>query len=121
MTTGERIKARREELGMTQMELAEALGYTSKTTIAKIESGANELKQKMIVKIAKALHTTPLYILGLEDDKGSYYLDEGAASYAEFLHDNPDYRVLFDAARNVRPEDIDMVRKLIDVYGKNDD
>ena len=31
---GKRIKARREELGMTQEELAARLGYKSKTTIA---------------------------------------------------------------------------------------
>ena len=40
---GKRIKARREELGMTQAELAKRLGYKSKTTIAKIESGVNDI------------------------------------------------------------------------------
>ena len=36
---GKRIRRRREELGMTQEELADKLHYKSKTTIAKIENG----------------------------------------------------------------------------------
>ena len=38
MTTGERIKQRRKELGMTQAELAKKTGYTDKSSIAVIES-----------------------------------------------------------------------------------
>lgn len=67
MEIGERIRLRREELDMTQDELANALGYTSRSTIAKIENGANKLKQSMILKIAEALSTTPAYIMGWED------------------------------------------------------
>ena len=36
-----RIKARREELGMSQEELATKLGYKSRSTINKIEMGKN--------------------------------------------------------------------------------
>lgn len=64
MTIGERIKARREELNMTQTELAEKVGYTSKSTIARIETGSNQLKQKKIMQFAKALNTTPSYLIG---------------------------------------------------------
>ena len=35
---GKRIRSRREQLGMTQEELASRLGYKSKTTIATIEN-----------------------------------------------------------------------------------
>lgn len=67
MTIGERIKFRRKELGMTQAELAEAVGYTSKSTIAKIESGVNDLVQSQILTLANALKTTPSYIMGWAD------------------------------------------------------
>lgn len=50
-----------------------------------------------------------------------YYLDPEAAELAEFLHKNPDYKVLFDASRNVKPEDIEFVRQMIDrMGGKNE-
>jgi len=36
---GERIKIKRELLGITQEELAQKLGYKNKSTIAKINGG----------------------------------------------------------------------------------
>lgn len=48
------------------------------------------------------------------DTPQQYYLDAEAKEYAQFLFDNPEYRVLFDASRKVKPEDIDFVRKFID-------
>lgn len=50
-----------------------------------------------------------------------YYMDPDAAELAEFLHKNPDYKVLFDASRKVKPEDIEFVRQMIDrMGGKNE-
>lgn len=71
MTTGERIKERRVELGMTQLELAKKLGYKSKSTINKIELGVQNLKQSKIKAIADALLTTPNYIMGWADADGN--------------------------------------------------
>lgn len=69
MTIGERIKARREELGMTQLELANKIGYSSRSSINKIELNIQNLKQSKIKAIADALNTTPAYIMGWESDK----------------------------------------------------
>lgn len=73
MTIGERIKCRREELGLTQVELAEKLGYSSKTTIAKIETNANNLRQSKIKAIADALQTTPSFIMGWDEESAEEY------------------------------------------------
>ena len=67
MTIGSRIKQRRESLGMTQSELAEKLGYKSKSTITKIEKDVNEISQSKILGFADALRTTPSYILGYDE------------------------------------------------------
>lgn len=69
MEIGERIKSRRIELGITQEELAKKIGYTSKTTIAKIESNANQLRQSKIIEIANALNTTPAFIMGWDEEE----------------------------------------------------
>lgn len=116
MTTGERIRRRREELGMTQAELAKKIGYSSYSTIAKIESGDNNLKQSKIKAFADALETTPAYIMGWDEEEHQqhYYLDDDAREMAEFMHKNPNYKVLFDAVRNVSAEDIEFVRQMID-------
>ncbi len=68
MTLYERIKQRREELHMSQDELALLLGYKSRSTIAKIESGENDITQSKIVAFAKALHTTPSYLMGWDNE-----------------------------------------------------
>ena len=63
MTIYERIKELRLAKNMTQDELAEAVGYKSKTAISKIERGERDISQSMIVKYAEALDTTPTYLL----------------------------------------------------------
>lgn len=68
MSIGERIKNRRLDLGMTQSELARKVGYTSRSTINKIEKDGHGMSQDKIVAIAKALNTTPSYLMGWEDD-----------------------------------------------------
>lgn len=68
MKIGERIKYRREELGLSQDELARRLGYRSRSSINKIEKDASGLPQTKIVAIANALQTTPSYIMGWEEE-----------------------------------------------------
>ena len=64
MTFGERVKRRREELNLSQKELGERLGYHSRSSIAKIESGERNIKQSQILALARALDTDPVYLLG---------------------------------------------------------
>ncbi len=72
LEVGKRIKKRREELGLTQDELAAQTGYKSRSSINKIERGGNDLPQTKIVAFARALRTTPSYLLGWEDDPTDY-------------------------------------------------
>ena len=67
LSIGDRIRIRREELGMSQEELARRLGYKSRSSITKIEKDGRELPQKKIADIANVLLTTPSYIMGWEE------------------------------------------------------
>ena len=58
MAVGANIKKRRYELKMSQQELAEAMGYKTRSTIAKIESGENDVSQKKLQRFAAILDTT---------------------------------------------------------------
>ena len=71
MEIGERIRQRRDELGMTQDELARAAGYKSRSSINKIEVDGRGLPQSKIVDIARALKTTPSYLMGWEDEEAA--------------------------------------------------
>ena len=59
----ERIKTLREEKGITQDELAAKLGYTSRSSIAKIESGKTDISQSKVKEIAEILNTTTSYLM----------------------------------------------------------
>lgn len=64
MSIGANIRKRRYELGMSQQELAAAMGYKTRSTIAKIESGENDVTEKKLRRFAVALDTTPEALLG---------------------------------------------------------
>lgn len=68
MTLGQRIKQRREELGMSQEELATKLGFKSRSSINKMELDKQYPRQHMIKAIADALNTTVTYILGVDEE-----------------------------------------------------
>lgn len=68
-SVGDRIREKRESLGMSQEELAKKLGYKSRSSINKIETDARNLTQSKIKSIADALLTTPSYIMGWDEPK----------------------------------------------------
>lgn len=65
MSVGANIKKRRFELSMSQQELADAIGYKTRSTIAKIESGENDVTQKRLAKFAEVLDTTVEALMGI--------------------------------------------------------
>ena len=58
MSVGANIRKRRFELNMSQQDLANAMGYKCRATIAKIESGENDVNQVKLQKFAQVLDTT---------------------------------------------------------------
>ena len=70
MTLYDRIRQLRIDAGMSQDDLARAMGYKDRSMITKIESGKVDISQKKILAFAKVLNTTPGYLMGWSDDKG---------------------------------------------------
>ena len=62
-----RIRQRREQLGLSQEELAARMGYRSKSSITKLEKGINDLPRAKLEELAAALDTTPEWLMGLVD------------------------------------------------------
>ena len=62
-----RIRQRREQLGLSQEELASRMGYRSKSSITKLEKGINDLPRAKLEELAAALNTTPAWLMGLVD------------------------------------------------------
>lgn len=61
------IKAKRQELGLSQEELAKKVGYRDRTSIAKIETGKVDLSQSKIIEFANILGVTPSCLMGWDE------------------------------------------------------
>lgn len=63
MTAGERIRARRKEIGMTQLELANAIGPVTFGLISNYENNVvKDIPMEKIRLMAKALDCDPLWL-----------------------------------------------------------
>lgn len=115
MTVADRIKQRRIELGLSQTDLAKRMGYSDKTSISKIENSENDISIKKITRVASALNTTASYLLGWKEteEDNNYYTNPETAELAQKLYSDNNYRVLFDAAKDSRPEDIQMAAEML--------
>lgn len=87
MEIGQKIKALREEKGMTLEELGNKVGV-GKSTVRKWETGmiANMRRDK-IAKIAAALDTDPAYLMGWENKFEAHYFEKSAAQTINNLID----------------------------------
>lgn len=70
MNIGERIKERRLELGMTQEELADKVGFKTRASVSRLEGGDRNIPLSKLRKLAEVLETTVGYLMGMEDNMG---------------------------------------------------
>lgn len=99
MTMGERLRELRKARGMTQTELADRL-HTTKQTIGKYEQGiVTNLPLNRVEELAKALNTTPAYLMGWENEKG--YTSNKARLIAEIENMSEEQAAMLLAAFQV--------------------
>lgn len=91
MTTGERMKHRRKELGLSAEYVADKLGV-SPSTIYRYENGDIEKQPGDILEpLAKILKTTPSFLMGWSEGFGSQpVLDEVGRARAQVVADIAD-------------------------------
>lgn len=82
MTTGEKIKKVRSELGITQKELALRLNVTPQL-VSQYENGIKKPKTETIEKIAFALNVDPLELYGDEEVERIAAAIQDAITYTE--------------------------------------
>lgn len=113
MKIGERIKYRREQLGLSQDELARRLGYKSRSSINKIENDASGLPQSKIVAIANALHTTPAYIMGWEETQKK---NDALTDIVVKLRTDNEFFSLVEGISQLTPEQMESIKQVVNVY-----
>ena len=101
----------------SQKDLVDDLGY-DKSTVSSWCSGNRVPKIDVIIDIAKYLHVNVGDLIEDNRNEQNYYLDDDAKDMAQFLYENPDYKVLFDASRKVKKEDIEFVKQMLDRFNQ---
>lgn len=104
------IKTAREKKNLTQAELGRLVGVTD-SAVSRWEKGeVDNIGRSKIAKLAEVLDVDPTEIVhGEFIKKEDYYLNPESARIAQEAYDNPNLRILFDAARDVSPEDLQYV------------
>lgn len=100
----ERIREARLARGLSQAELAEKAGYTSRASINKIELGKVDLPRSKVLAIAEALHVSPTWLLGMDEP-------EDKTATLQRIYDKG--RILFDAAEDATPEELEKAAQYI--------
>ena len=104
----------------TQADLVADLKLNKST----VSTWVNGTKMPRMNKIEQLAHYFGVEKSDLIEDKSdvndSYYIDPEVAEYTNKLKDNPNMRLLFDAAEDMSKDDIDFVVDLIDKLKKRD-
>lgn len=116
MEVGERIKYRREQLNMTQGELAKKVGYTSRSSVAKVEANANGMVQSKLILFAEALQTTPAYLLGWEDGEPTYKNEDAVSDIFVRLRNDSKFLEATQMLYNLNEEQLDAVITMLQPF-----
>lgn len=126
---GKMLREIREDKGYSLELGAEHLGIAPKS-LQRYECGERKIKMGTIVSLCEFyginydsfIKEAKTRFTGEEPVDESYYFNEEARELAEFMFKNPEYKVLFDASRKVKKEDIAFVKQMIDrMRGDSDD
>ena len=106
MNLGEKVRLRREQLDWSQEELADRMGYKSRSSINKIENG-RAVSQKIIFRLSEVLGVSVAYLMGYEDKP-----EESASFHVKILTDAELMAAIEDYYK-LNEENKKMVRDLI--------
>ena len=93
LSVGQRVRAFRKRIGMSQDTLAKKCGYVSRSSINKIELGYTDMPLSKILTLAEVLSVSPIEIM-LPVDPDAYTDNE--AQLLEFYKNSPDVKAFID-------------------------
>lgn len=99
VSIGSRVRARREALRITQVELAKDIGVTFQQ-VQKYEKGTNRIAAARLLQIARVLQTTAASLLG-EDGEGNIPGADALARQWSQIEDPKQRRAVVDLVRTM--------------------
>ena len=100
----------RDMKGLTDAQVAKGAGVT-RSTFTDWKNGRSAPKRDKMEKIADYLGVKVDYFY--ENNSYGYYLNEETAEIAQSIFEDKDLRVLFDAAKDSSPGDLQMAANLL--------
>lgn len=104
----------RDAKHLKDSDVVKATGIT-KSTFSDWKSGRSKPKNDKLQKIADFFEVTIDYLMTGEekDNTENYYINEDAANMAQKIFENKELRMLFDAAKDATPEDLETVHSML--------
>jgi transcriptional regulator with XRE-family HTH domain len=120
MEMHEKIKMLRKQHGLTLQDVGDAVGV-GKSTVRKWEIGdiAN-MKRDKIAALAAALHTTPGYLMGWEDEAGNKTRPPLSERAQAIIGNNESLRETAELLASINdPAAIEAVRAIVKQFSKD--
>ena len=105
-----------EDKGVNPATVSKATGVST-ATLTSWKQGKYIPKADKLQKIADYFGVTVEYLMTGEKPQ-EYYLNPETAQIAQEVFDNPDLRILFDAARDVSPDNIKLAAEMLSRFKK---
>jgi transcriptional regulator with XRE-family HTH domain len=102
----------RDRAGLTDYAVSQAAGI-SRTTLAEWGRGKYVPKQDKLQKLANCFGVTLEYFTKGADLPPKYYENPKTAQIAQAVFDDPDLMLLFEAAKDVKPENIRLAAEML--------
>ena len=99
-----------KERGVSEYRVGEATGIKGSTFYG-WKTGKYTPKQDKLQKIADYFGVTLEYLMTGEEE--GYYVNPETAEMAQKIFENKDLRLLFDAAADAPPEDLQLVHQML--------
>lgn len=105
---------------ITQNELAKRLGVGT-TSVYNWCNGIKSPRMDKVDAMCRLFNCKRSDLMEDRDEESSYYINSEAQEMAQFLFENPEYKVLFDASRKVKPEDLKKAVTALGLFTEEDD
>ena len=107
--------------GVSTYKVAKDTGI-AQSVFSSWKNGISTPKSDKIEKLANYFNVPVEYLMyGKERETDEpYYINDDAREMAQFMFENPEYKVLFDASRKVSADDIETVKAILDKFRSQD-
>lgn len=112
MLSYDMIKTLCKNNGVTVTGLEKELGF-ARGSLCKVDT--NKPSMEKVKKLADYFHVSADYLMNGDEKEGeeTYYLNDETREMAQSIFENKELRMLFDAAQDASPEDLETVHSML--------